>query len=85
MRVRQEGAGMPTAKLSRKAQLVLPASIRRRLNIRPGDRLILEVEGDHVVLRKAPESDVDALRRYRSDLWKDYTTELERERDGWDR
>ena len=76
---------MPTAKLSRKAQLVLPASIRRRLNIRPGDRLILEVEDDHVVLRKAPESDVEVLRRYRSDLWKDYGRELERERDGWDR
>ncbi len=75
---------MPTAKLSKKAQLVLPASIRRRLNIRPGDRLILEVEGDHVVLRKAPESDVKALRAYRSDLWKDYGAELERERDEWD-
>ena len=76
---------MHTAKLSRKAQLVLSASIRRRLNIRPGDRLILEVEGDHVVLRKAPESDVEALRAYRSGLWKDYAAELERERDGWDR
>ena len=75
---------MPTAKLSKKAQLVLPASIRKRLNIRPGDRLILEVEGDHVVLRKAPESDVDALRAYRSDLWKDYGRELKRERDEWD-
>ncbi len=78
MRVRQGSAGMPTAKLSRKAQLVLPAGIRQRLNIRPGDRLILEVEGDHVVLRKAPESDVDALRRYRSSLWKDYGRELKR-------
>ena len=76
---------MPTAKLSKKAQLVLPASIRRQLNIRPGDRLILEVKGDHVVLRKAPESDVDALRQYRSDLWKNYAEELDRERDAWDR
>ena len=75
---------MPTAKLSKKAQLVLPASIRKRLNIRPGDRLILEVEGDHVVLRKAPESDVDALRQYRSDAWKDYEQELERDRNKWD-
>jgi len=75
---------MPTAKLSKKAQLVLPASIRKRLNIRPGDRLILEVEDDHVILRKAAESDVDALRAYRSDLWKGYAAELERERDEWD-
>ena len=75
---------MPTAKLSKKAQLVLPASIRKRLNIRPGDRLILEVEGDRVVLRKAPDSDVDALRQYRSDAWKDYGQELERDRDKWD-
>ena len=74
---------MATAKLSKKAQLVLPASIRRRLRIEPGDRVILEVEDDHVILRKAPRSDVEALGAYRSRLWKGYAKELDRVRDKW--
>ncbi len=76
---------MATAKLSRKAQLVLPASIRRSLGIKPGDRLILELEDDHVIMRKAPESDVDALRQYRSGLWKGYANALGQDRDEWER
>ena len=45
---------MATATLSSKSQLVLPAEIRRKLGIHPGDRLVVELEGDHAVIRKAP-------------------------------
>lgn len=76
---------MATVKLSKKSQLVLPAKIRRQLKIEPGDRLDLEVEGDHVILRKAPRSDVEALGQYRSSLWKGYAEELDRVRDEWDK
>jgi AbrB family looped-hinge helix DNA binding protein len=75
---------MPTATLSSKSQLVLPAEIRRKLDIRPGDRLVLELEGDHVVIRKAPRSDVEALAAYRSEIWRDYTNEVQAARDKWD-
>ena len=76
---------MATAKLSKKSQLVLPAKIRRQLKIEPGDRLDLEVEGDHVILRKAPRSDVEALGQYRSSLWKGYADKLDQARDEWDK
>jgi len=76
---------MPTATLSSKSQLVLPAEVRRKLGIRPGDRLIVELEGDHAVIRKAPRSDVEALATYRSGIWRDYADEVEKARDGWDR
>ncbi|HHI76641.1 MAG TPA: AbrB/MazE/SpoVT family DNA-binding domain-containing protein, partial [Gammaproteobacteria bacterium] len=36
---------MPTATLSSRSQLVLPAEIRRKLGIRPGDRVVIELEG----------------------------------------
>jgi AbrB family looped-hinge helix DNA binding protein len=75
---------MAIAKLSKKSQLVLPAKIRRKLEIEPGDRLDLELEGDHVILRKAPQSDVEALGEYRSSIWKDWSHELDQARDGWD-
>lgn len=72
---------MPTATLSSKSQLVLPAEIRRKLQIHPGDRLVVEVEGDHAVIRKAPESDVEALAGYRSKIWRDYADEIQEARE----
>ena len=75
---------MVISTLSKKSQLVLPAKIRRQLGIEPGDRLELEVEGDHVILRKAPRSDVEALGQYRSSLWTGLAEELEQARDEWD-
>ncbi len=76
---------MPTAKLSKKSQLVLPAEIRKKLGIRPGDQLNLEVEGEHVVLRKAPDSDVEELAKYCSDIWKGYADKVDDMRDEWDK
>ena len=75
---------MPIATLSSKSQLVLPAEIRRKLGIRPGDRLVVELEGDHAVIRKVPLSDVKALAAYRSEIWRDYDGELEKARGEWD-
>ncbi|MDJ0870944.1 MAG: AbrB/MazE/SpoVT family DNA-binding domain-containing protein [Gammaproteobacteria bacterium] len=76
---------MSTATLSSKSQIVLPAEVRRRLGLRPGDRLVIEVEDDHVVVRKAPASDVDALAELRSELWRGYARDLEQARNEWDR
>ncbi len=75
---------MAVSTLSKKSQLVLPAKIRRQLGIEPGDRLELEVEGDHVILRKVPRSDVEALGQYRSSLWAGLAQELDQARDEWD-
>lgn len=75
---------MPTATVNTKSQLVLPAEIRRKLGIQPGDRLTVELEGDHVVIRKAPESDVDPLATYRSENWRSFYLELQQERDEWE-
>jgi AbrB family looped-hinge helix DNA binding protein len=75
---------MPTATLSSKSQLVLPAEIRRKLGINPGDRLVVELEGDHAVIRKVPQSDVEALAAYRSEVWRDYADEIQEARDEWD-
>ena len=75
---------MATATLSAKSQLVLPAEIRRKLGIHPGDRLIVELEGDHVVIRKAPRSDVESLAAYRSEIWRGFDQELQSAREEWD-
>ena len=76
---------MPLARLSKKSQIVLPAAIRRKLGFQAGDLLEIAQEGDHVVLRKAPGSYVDALDACGSDLWKGYEGELKAAREQWDR
>ncbi|HBB41129.1 MAG: hypothetical protein COW73_07350 [Nitrospirae bacterium CG18_big_fil_WC_8_21_14_2_50_70_55] len=39
------------ATLTSKSQITIPAEVRRRLGIGPGDRVVLEVEGGTAVLR----------------------------------
>jgi len=40
------------SKLSSKGQVVIPKSIRNRLNLREGDKLIVFARGDLLILRK---------------------------------
>ncbi len=48
-----------SARLSTKAQLVIPKRLRDRLGIRPGDRvLLIEREGE-VVIRPAPREMIE--------------------------
>lgn len=42
---------MTTAVVTTKGQIVIPSSIRRRLNIKKGTRLNIEERGDELVLR----------------------------------
>ena len=41
--------------VSAKGQVVIPASIRKKLNIRKGSKLIVSVEGSKIVLESAEE------------------------------
>jgi len=74
---------MPRAKLSSKSQIVLPAAIRRRLKIQPGDELEITEENDAITIRKAPQSATDALEACASDIWRGYEKELDEARDQW--
>jgi AbrB family looped-hinge helix DNA binding protein len=74
---------MPIVKLSSKSQLVLPAEIRKRLAIKPGDLLQVTEEGNAIIMRKAPSSYVGELERCGSTIWKGYEAELTEARDQW--
>lgn len=74
---------MSLAKLSSKAQIVLPASIRRKLDIVPGDQLEISVDKDTIIIRKAPVSATEALDACGGDIWRDYDKLLDGERDQW--
>ncbi len=88
---------MSIAKLSSKAQVVIPADIRRKLGLRPGDLVKLQARGDAVIIRKsagstaaaltshkATTSATEALKAFRSPLFKGRAEALRRERAEWD-
>jgi len=76
---------MPHARLSSKSQIVLPAKIRRHLNIHPGDTLDIREENQRIVIVKAPVSIVDELDLCGSEIWQGYADELTRSRQEWDK
>ena len=51
-----------SAKVSTKNQIALPSEARRRLGIRPGDRLTMVVRDNELVLRRRPARASDRLR-----------------------
>lgn len=75
---------MPIVRLSSKSQLVLPAAIRKRLAIKPGDLLQIIEKDDAILIRRAPAAFVDALEGCASEIWQGYEAELERSRAQWD-
>ena len=50
---------MPTITLSSKNQVTLPVDMVRTLGLKPGDKIVVELIDDHLVLVPQPESWVD--------------------------
>jgi AbrB family looped-hinge helix DNA binding protein len=49
--------------IGKRAQVVIPAAVRRRLGLQEGDRLHLQVDDqDRIILQRAPRDPVDRLR-----------------------
>jgi AbrB family looped-hinge helix DNA binding protein len=46
---------MPMSTVSAKGQLTLPAQVRKKLRIQPNDRVTIEVMGDAIVVKRAPD------------------------------
>ena len=42
---------MPTVRIDERGRITIPSEIRRRLGIRPGTELVVEVAGDGIVLK----------------------------------
>ncbi len=55
-------------KVSSKYQITLPSIVRRRLGIKAGDHLLVEVREGHVILMPEPESYSEALKRH-PEIW----------------
>ena len=72
---------MATATLSSKNQIVIPREAREALGVRAGDKLLVVVLGDEVIVLKKPRSYRKAILGLGKGLYPpDY---LEKERQSW--
>ncbi|MFB6350265.1 MAG: AbrB/MazE/SpoVT family DNA-binding domain-containing protein [Bradymonadaceae bacterium] len=71
--------GSKTVKLSSRGQLVIPAELRRALDLERGTRLEVELENGHIVLTPIREEDWQSYRGFLAD-GSSLTRSLEKER-----
>jgi AbrB family looped-hinge helix DNA binding protein len=76
---------MTITRLSTKSQIVIPISLRKRLDLNPGDMVEIDAEGERIIIRKAHSSALKQLEECISDVWKGYDQELNTMREEWDK
>jgi AbrB family looped-hinge helix DNA binding protein len=74
-----------TTKVSKKSQIVIPKEVRETAGISEGDELIIDVEGDKVILRVKPKSYTKRLRGLHKHVWKNIDPKryVKGERESW--
>ena len=73
---------MPEATLSAKNQIVIPRDAREALGIKAGDRLLVVVKGDRVIVLVKPKSHSRALHGLSGQSYP--AGYLKKERQSWD-
>jgi AbrB family looped-hinge helix DNA binding protein len=63
---------MTIVKASSKGQIVLPKDIRRKLDIHPGQKVVLRLVGDHAEIKPLPRDPIESLQG----IFKDYPGSL---------
>ena len=72
---------MAEVTISARNQIVIPREIREALQLKPGDKLLVVVHDDRMLVLEKPKSPREALRGLGRGLYpKDY---LKKERDSW--
>ena len=76
---------MKLVKVNAKYQITLPKVVREKLNIKLGDRLLVDVQDGMMVLIPEPTSYADYLDGLYGEIWKgmDSRGYLKAERDAW--
>jgi AbrB family looped-hinge helix DNA binding protein len=74
-----------SVKVSAKYQIAVPQIARKKLNIKQGDRLLVDVQDGVIILIPQPKRYTDYLQGLHSEIWKDIDVKkyLTGERDSW--
>jgi len=74
-----------SVKVSAKYQIAVPQIARKKLNIKQGDRLLVDVQDGVIILIPQPKRYTDYLQGLHSEIWKDIDVQkyLDGERNSW--
>ena len=77
---------MQSVKVSDKFQIAVPASVRRALGIKRGDRLLVDIRGNQIVLRREPSDYATELAGLHAEIWEgvDPNEYIRHEREAWE-
>ena len=72
-------------KVSERGQISLPSSVRKQLNIQPGDYLLVDVQDGLLIMAPAPPPNTNTLSGLHKKIWAgiDTTEYLREERASW--
>ena len=73
---------MAEATISSKNQMVIPREAREALGVKPGDRILVVVRGNRVIVLQKPKSHHAAIRGLARGLYS--RGHLQKERQSWD-
>jgi AbrB family looped-hinge helix DNA binding protein len=75
-----------SVKVSSRYQIAVPQAARRQLNIQRGDRLLVDIQDELIVLIPAPTDHTAQLAGLHKEIWQDIDADayLRGERDAWD-
>ena len=79
---RLEWSEMAEVTLSAKNQIVIPREAREALGVKAGDKLLVVVRGDKVIVLEKPKSYQSAIRGLGRGVYP--VGYLQKEREGWD-
>jgi len=76
-----------TVKISSRNQIAIPSRARGILGLRPGDRLLVDIQDGMLILVPEPQDYVAALQGLRREVWQNINIEsyLKDERGAWDK
>ena len=73
---------MAEATLSAKNQIVIPSEARRALQLKPGDKILVVVRGERVIVLRKPKSHQAAIKGLARGVYPE--GHLKKEREGWE-
>ncbi|HJS19694.1 MAG TPA: AbrB/MazE/SpoVT family DNA-binding domain-containing protein [Anaerolineales bacterium] len=74
---------LPSVKVSNRYQIAVPQLARKRLKIKSGDRLLVDVQDGMIVLLPEPENYTQALAGLHREIWEKSGDYMIGERSAW--
>ena len=75
---------VPSVKVSKRYQIAVPQQARKRLKIKRGDRLLVDIQDGLMIVMPEPQSYTNHLAGLHREIWEKPEAYIAEEQDAWD-